>query len=71
MAHDVTFSIPERTLGKADVEFKIKQDGEVIGRLKVSKGSVVWVRRNASYGYKMTWQKFDEIMREHGKSERG
>ncbi len=24
--HDVTFTLPERSLGKADIEFLIKQD---------------------------------------------
>lgn len=70
MGHDVTFSIPERTLGRADAEFKVKKDGRPLGRLKVSKGSVVWARGAATHGYKMNWADFDELMRRHGKHER-
>ena len=40
MAHDVRFSIPERALGKADVEFIVKEDGAVLGTLAVSNGSI-------------------------------
>jgi hypothetical protein len=40
--HDVSFSIPERSLGKADVEFVVKADGAVFGTLAVSNGTLVW-----------------------------
>jgi len=38
--HDVYFNIPQRALGKADVEFQVKQDGVVLGTLAVSNGSI-------------------------------
>lgn len=68
--HDVTFILPERTLGKADVEFRIRRDREVLGTLKVSNGSLVWVPKNAKYGYKMGWKDFDVLMNENGKHEK-
>jgi hypothetical protein len=68
--HQVKFSVPERPLGKADVEFDIKRDSEALGRLKVSNGTIVWVPRNMTYGYKLNWVKFDELMRERGKREK-
>lgn len=67
--HDVTFSIPERELGKADIEFEIKKNGSKFGTLKVSKGSVVWVPKDFTYGYKIGWVKFDEVLQEHGHKE--
>lgn len=67
--HDVSFLIPERQLGKADVEFSVKRDGKALGRLKVSNGSVVWVPKDKTYGYKMNWVKFDSMMQENGMSE--
>lgn len=39
---NVKFTIPERDLGKADVEFKVKEGGRLIGTLKVSKAAVEW-----------------------------
>lgn len=68
--HDVSFTVPERALGKADLEFKVKRDGEMVGRLKVSNGTVVWVPKNATYGYRMDWLHFDELMRQHGSREK-
>ena len=43
MVHVVTFSVPARTLGKADIEFVIRRDGTKFGTLRVSKGALVWV----------------------------
>jgi hypothetical protein len=68
--HEVMFSIPERQLGKADVEFSIKRDGKAFGRLKVSNGTIVWVPKDQTYGYKMTWVEFDQLMNNHGTSEK-
>jgi hypothetical protein len=68
--HDVTFTIPERELGKADIEFKIKRNSQRIGRLKVSNGTIVWVPKNAKRGYRMNWLKFDALMQEHGQHQR-
>ncbi len=60
--HNVSFSIPQRDLGRADVEFLVKQDGSVLGTLAVSNGSLVWFPKGASYGCKMGWTKFNENM---------
>ena len=62
--HDVKFSIPKRTLGKADVEFDVYRDGKKHGTLKISKGSLVWFPTGTSYGHKIGWKKFDEFMQE-------
>lgn len=68
--HDVSFTVPERALGKADLEFRVKRDGKVLGRLKVSNGTIVWVPKDTTYGYKMGWADFDAYMQEHGKHEK-
>jgi hypothetical protein len=64
--HDVYFSIPERELGKADVEFRVKRNGQAFGRLRVSVGSLVWVPANKKYGHKLGWKAFDQLAQEHG-----
>ena len=66
MAHKVVFTVPERPLGKADVVFKVKREGAVLGHLKVSNGSVVWKPRKAQRGFKISWKKFDKLMQENG-----
>jgi len=64
--HDVYFSIPERELGKADVEFRVKRNGQAFGRLRISVGSLVWVPANKKYGYKLGWKTFDQLAQENG-----
>ena len=66
MAHEVDFSIPSRELGRSDVEFNVRRDGKKIGTLRVSKGFVVWFPTDTSYGYKVNWSAFDELMQSNG-----
>ena len=68
MAHSVDFTVPERPLGNSDVQFYVKRNGNILGRLQISKGKVVWVPRNSRRGYELTWQKFDELMQENGQN---
>lgn len=68
--HDVRFSIPERELGKADIEFKIKKNGKVFGTMRISKGSIVWIPKDKSYGQKTSWEKFDEFMQSQARYEK-
>ena len=65
--HDVTFTIPERALGKADIEFKIKRNDRAFGRLRVSEGSLVWIPADKTYGYKLHWTQFAEFAQRDGK----
>jgi hypothetical protein len=65
MAKEVSFSVPQRILGRSDVEFIVKDDGEVLGTLKVSKGSLVWFPKNTTKGHKIPWNRFDTLMQNH------
>ena len=69
MAHKVTFTLPDREIGKADIEFLVKRDGIVFARLLVSKGAVVWRPKNKQFGKKLEWSRFDEVMQEKECSE--
>lgn len=60
--HDVSFNIPRRALGKADVNFVVKSDGALLGTLAVSNGSIVWFPKGTIYGYKMGWKQFNGLM---------
>ena len=62
--HDVRFQVPWRGLGKEDVVFQVVENEELLGTLKVSKGAVVWWPGKAKLGYKMTWERFDQVMRQ-------
>ena len=67
--HDVRFTIPERKLGNADIEFAVYSDDERLGQLSISKGAVVWRHANAKRGHLMSWSTFDRVMREQGRRE--
>jgi hypothetical protein len=67
--HHVTFTVPERDLGKSDVEFDVKKDRTKLGKLKVSKGTVVWVPKDYTYGYKLGWAEFAALLEKHGAKE--
>lgn len=68
--HVVRFSIPERNLGKSDIEFKVWSDGELFGTLEISKGSLVWYPKGTQYGYKRGWGKFNGWMLESNRYEK-
>ena len=60
--HDVTFALPARKLGRSDVKFQIRRDGETFGTLKISNGTLVWFPRGAARGHRMGWKRFDQLM---------
>ena len=68
--HDVRFTIPERKLGKSDIEFAVFEDDERLGILKVSKGAVVWRSANKKRGYVIGWGAFGRMMEGYGRRER-
>lgn len=57
--------IPEFKLTKADVEFEVFYNRSKLGTLEVSEGSLEWITNNNSKKYKISWKKFDELMKEH------
>ena len=64
MAYEVKFEVPKRELGKSDVVFEVKQDGITLGTLKISKGSLVWFPKDTTNGYRITWERFDRLMKD-------
>ncbi len=52
MAYAVKFDIPERALGRTDIEFRVWEDDSALGTLLISKGAVVWRPSNQRYGLK-------------------
>jgi hypothetical protein len=69
MTHDIKFTIPERPLGRADIKLDVETDGAKLGTLKISKGAIVWIPRDHSYGLKFTWEDFAKLATIHGARE--
>jgi len=70
MKHDVSFNIPKRDLGNADIEFFVKRAGKMFGKLAVSKGSIVWFQKDKELGHKANWEDFDQDMQKYPRVER-
>jgi diacylglycerol kinase family enzyme len=64
--HEIMMYNPNKFVLHADTEFYINSDGEKLGTLKISKGSIEWVPVNFTYGYHMSWEAFSGLMQEHG-----
>ena len=70
MAHQVTFTVPERPLERKDIEFDVRKDEAMLGTLKVSRGGIVWRPRDSTYGYFLSWTKFDQVVERYHTSRR-
>ncbi len=65
--HKVTFTLPERELGKADVDFSVKRDGVKVGTLRISKGGLEWVPRDHEKGHHISWLTLQEFAESNGR----
>ena len=70
MAHNITFSLPERQLGKVDIVFRIRKDGALFGTLRVSKGGVDWFPWKKQLGYGIDWSQLDHLFQTQGETRR-
>ena len=61
MAHNVEFMVPQRELGKVDIEFIISKDGGQLGKINISKGGIDYYPKNAKKPIRMTWTQLDSM----------
>jgi len=66
-SHDVTFRMPDRPVGQKDLVFSVRKNGDKFGRLKVSKGSIVWLPGWKSKAFRLGWEQLDRLARAHGR----
>lgn len=50
-------------VASADLVIEVARDGAKLGELRVSRGSIDWVPRNHSYPCSVSWEQFDQLMR--------
>ncbi len=60
--HDVTFTLPERPLGKADIDFGVNRDGEFLGTFKLSKGGVDWRPKGGKKPNPISWGRLAKLI---------
>lgn len=64
--HDVRFTVPQRPVGNADIEFVVYRNGKKYGDLRVSKGAMEWIPADKTWGTKFSWKQFNEAAKKHG-----
>ena len=62
--HEIDVEIPPKVVLNSDVRFVVRSDGEKLGELLVSRGSIAWVPGHSPNPIHLRWERFDEIMRE-------
>jgi hypothetical protein len=69
--HAITCTIPAAEIVNSDVDLAVWSDDELLGRLHVSRGTIDWTpARSTTYCYSFAWERFAELMEEHGKRKR-
>lgn len=72
MAHEVRVKIDTAVVAHKDFEIVVKSDTGKVGTLLISKGNIEWLPKGNSVNKKrMSWVKFAEFMKEHGKHVKG
>ena len=63
--HEITLKIPHAiTVANTDIEVEVREDGEVLGRVRISRGSIDWMPRMGRRAKTMRWRKFAALMEE-------
>jgi hypothetical protein len=62
--HDIEIAIPPKVVINSDVRFVVRSDGEKLGELLVSRGTIAWVPGHSPNAIHIRWEQFDELMRE-------
>ena len=66
--HEVALSIPQDIeLGNMDVLFRVTADGEFLGTVRISRGTIDFIRKNGRSRFQLTWGRFAELMEENGR----
>ena len=65
--HEIDLEVPQVvTVLHKDVTIRVWEDDELLGTLRISKGSIDWRPKSARYVRRMGWSKFDRVMEERG-----
>jgi len=66
--HDIELELPKQTVMNKDLDVVVRSDGNKKGTLQISRGSIDWKPSpNSKTRYRLTWEQFDTLMKEHGK----
>jgi hypothetical protein len=66
--HHVTVQFArEINVSNTDVDITVRSDDKLLGRVQISTGSIDWFPSpNKKVRYELSWERFADLMREHG-----
>jgi len=71
MAHEVSAKLHTQVVGNKDLEIEVKSGTGAskpkLGTLLISQGNIEWVPANKQYKRRLSWRKFDAVMKAAGK----
>lgn len=63
MAKQIKMSVPSIPVQNSDIEFEVRENGALVGRLRISKGGIDWYRKNAKkLTGKASWTQLQEFL---------
>jgi hypothetical protein len=67
-AHKVTLNFPKDiSISSTDVEFTVRSDDKLLGRVQISTGSIDWFPSpNKKVRYELSWERFAKLMLDEG-----
>jgi len=69
--HQINVTIPAAEIINSDVDFAVWSDGELLGRLHVSRGTLDWTpAHSTTYCHSLGWERFAEVMEANGRRKR-
>jgi hypothetical protein len=66
-AHSLQIELPRKVILNSDVVVEVKSGEAKLGELRISRGSVDWVPTKHQAAFRLSWERFDALMRERGK----
>jgi len=65
--HRIELELPRTDVQHTDVTINVWSDEELLGELRVSRGSIDWRPGHHQTAWSMEWERFDDLMRNNGR----
>jgi hypothetical protein len=65
--HKLEIELPPKVILNSDVVIEVHSDDSKLGELRISRGSVDWIPAKYQSAFRLTWERFDYVMRESGR----
>jgi hypothetical protein len=60
--HDIWMTFPDKPLKNVDTTIAIWSDGDKLGELHISRGTVDWKSKRKRSAKRLSWERFAELM---------